>query len=214
MTRPSVDRLAWYRGRQGRVDILDLPELGYLAVSGSGSPGESAFADARQALLAVSAAVRLVVRNEYGAIERAMPLEAQWWVDDPWHLELVAAVALGHADGDSRRKWRAMVLQPELADEHMVEKALKHAGRRPLPGLQQVRFLQWAEGRCAQVLHVGRRVDEEPTVWRLHSAIAAAGYEPTGRAHEIYLSDPRRATPANLRTLLRQPISPLPAARR
>jgi hypothetical protein len=34
----------------------------------------------------------------------------------------------------------------------------------------------------------------------------AHGLRPHGRHHEIYLSDPRRAAPARLRTILRHPV--------
>jgi hypothetical protein len=217
VTCPSADRLASYQGRKGRVDIVDVPELGYLTVSGRGSPRSPAFTDAARALAVVSAAARLVLKNEYGAAPRAMPLEAQWWVDAPFHMEIVTAVALGHADvsslGDERTRWQAMMMQPQPVDGYVVEKAIKHAGRRSLAALDQVRYVRLAEGRCAQVLHVGRRADEPTTVTKLHQAIAAAGYEATGRRHDIYLSDQRRTSPENLRMLLRQPISPWLGAR-
>jgi hypothetical protein len=41
-------------------------------------------------------------------------------------------------------------------------------------------------------------------------AIAAAGYRPAGRHHEIYLSDPTQTAPEKLRTVLRQPIEHAP----
>jgi hypothetical protein len=43
---------------------------------------------------------------------------------------------------------------------------------------------------------------------RLHAFIAEAGYHPRGKHHEIYLSDPSRAEPAKLKTIVRQPIAP------
>jgi hypothetical protein len=58
------------------------------------------------------------------------------------------------------------------------------------------------------VLHVGPYAEEGPTIVRLHGGIAAAGYRPRGRHHEIYLGDPRRSAPDKLRTILRQPVEP------
>ena len=41
---------------------------------------------------------------------------------------------------------------------------------------------------------------------RLHAFIAESGYELSGRHHEIYLGDPRRAAPEKLKTVIRQPM--------
>jgi hypothetical protein len=49
-----------------------------------------------------------------------------------------------------------------------------------------------------------------PVLARLHDQfIPAHGLRMTGRHHEIYLSDPRRAAPEKLRTILRQPVEPV-----
>jgi len=37
------------------------------------------------------------------------------------------------------------------------------------------------------------------------------GFAPDAKHHEIYLSDPRRALPAKLKTILRQPVRVLKA---
>src|SRR6185503_6239669 len=65
----------------------------------------------------------------------------------------------------------------------------------------------FSEGRAAQLLHLGPYAAERGSIERLHEAIAAAGFMPVGRHHEIYLGDPRRAAPDRLKTILRQAIS-------
>ncbi len=40
----------------------------------------------------------------------------------------------------------------------------------------------------------------------LHNFIREKGYKPRGKHHEIYLSDPRKAAPDKIKTVLRQPI--------
>ena len=39
-----------------------------------------------------------------------------------------------------------------------------------------------------------------------HEFVPSHGLRMTGKHHEIYLSDARRADPAKLRTILRQPV--------
>jgi hypothetical protein len=58
-----------------------------------------------------------------------------------------------------------------------------------------------------QTLHVGSYDDEGPTIARLHNEFMPAhGYLENGPHHEIYLSDPRRAEAAKLKTVLRRPV--------
>jgi hypothetical protein len=203
---------ALYRGRKGRVEIVDVPELGYLAVAGEGDPNGPAFAAAVQALYTVAYGAHFLAKKRLGAAPRVMPLEALWWVDDPRQQDIITAVALGTAsmaDTDRDRwRWQAMIMQPAPIDERIVDAAADQARTKSLPALPRLRFQRWEEGRCAQTLHVGPYADEGPTIVRLHEAITAAGFQLRGHHHEIYLGDPRRSAPEKLRTLLRQPVEP------
>jgi hypothetical protein len=110
-----------------------------------------------------------------------------------------------------RWRWQAMIMQPEPIDAGMVAAALAQArAKKPSPELERLHYQRWAEGRCAQLLHVGPYAREGPSIVRLHQAIAAARYRPRGRHHEIYLGDPRRSAPDKLRTILRHPVEPEP----
>jgi hypothetical protein len=80
------------------------------------------------------------------------------------------------------------------------------AGKRLVAGgLARVKHL--AEGKSAQILHVGSYAEESPTIAKLHECIEALGCRPTDRHHEVYLSDPRTTDPADLRTIIRQPFT-------
>jgi hypothetical protein len=200
-----------YRARRGVVDLVDVPELGYVVVDGTGDPEGAAFGAALQALYTVSYGAHFAAKKERNAATRVMPLEALWWVDDPQEQDIVAAVALGRAtmaDTDRERwHWRAMIVQPEPIDADVVAACITQArAKKVLPALELVRYERWAEGRCAQLLHIGSYAAEGPSIVLLHKGIAAAGYQPDGRHHEIYLGDPRRSRPETLRTILRHPV--------
>ena len=55
-------------------------------------------------------------------------------------------------------------------------------------------------------MHLGPYSAEKPTVEKIHAFIRENGCEFNGKHHEIYLSDPRKAAPEKMRTVLRQPI--------
>jgi hypothetical protein len=213
MTLTTISAMSLLKVRKGAVDFVDVPEFWFAVVTGTGPPGGGEFAEALQALYAVSYGAHFLVRKQHGQAPRVMPLEALWWVDDPGQQDILSAVALGQAtmaDTDQDRwRWQAMIMQPDPIDANAVETALALArDRKPSGGLDRLRYIRWAEGRCAQLLHVGPYAAEGPSIARLHQAIAAAGCRPRGRHHEIYLGDPRRRAPEKLRTILRHPVEP------
>ena len=71
--------------------------------------------------------------------------------------------------------------------------------------LSRVRFESLSEGRCAQIMHLGPFSEEGPTIEKVHRFIASVGQQ-TGKHHEIYLSDIRKAEPAKWKTIIRQPM--------
>jgi hypothetical protein len=55
-------------------------------------------------------------------------------------------------------------------------------------------------------MHMGPYAYEGPTITGLHQFAVDNGYQLRGKHHEIYLSDPRRAAPERLKTVIRQPV--------
>ena len=190
-----------YAPRPGGPTIVDVPPLGFLAVDGHGDPNTaSAYREAVEALYAASYAVRAVAKAALGRVHVVGPLEGLWSAED-WNAFLTR--------DKSAWDWTMMIWQPDWVTADLVEEALVAARRKRLPALDLLRFAPYAEGRSAQVLHVGPYDDEGPALHRLHHEfLPAHGLTPRGRHHEVYLSDPRRTDPARLRTVLRQPVSP------
>ena len=66
------------------------------------------------------------------------------------------------------------------------------------------------EGLCVQIMHVGSYDSEPETVKLMDDYLEAEGYEKdindVRRHHEIYLSDPRKADPSKMKTVIRHPI--------
>lgn len=210
MTTQIAPPSSLYTARAGTVDIVHVPEMLFAVVDGVGSPSAAQFAQASEALYSVSYGAHFLLNKQSGVSTRVMPLEALWWVDDPRQQQLLAQVALGSATmNDTDRdlwRWRAMIAQPAPIDDEVLSRAVVQARRKPLAALDKVRFVTWCEGWSAQTLHVGPYAAEGPAIALLHTQLAAAGYRPHGRHHEIYLSDPRRSAPQRLRTVLRHPV--------
>lgn len=201
---------ALYRPSAGEPELVEVPELPFLAVDGQGDPNTSQeYRSALEVLYAVSYGLKFASKRGGGPDWRVRPLEGLWWVEGQ------AEDGPPPADGGSlawmndraRWRWRAMICQPEHVTSTMVAEALAAAAaKRSLEAVDRLRLLRFHEGLSAQVMHVGPYAAETPTIERLHAFIAERGYVPTGRHHEIYLGDPRRAAPERLRTIIRQPV--------
>ncbi len=184
-------------------ELLEVPELAFLAIDGHGDPNSSpAYAEAIQALHAVSYAAKFSIKRAGGEDFKVSPLECLW----------TAADLSTFRSGDrSRWRWTAMIRQPESVTSDMAARFAEEAAiRKALPSARRLRLVRFTEGPAAQVLHVGTYATEGPTIERLHAFLHEHGCTFDGhlqRHHEIYLGDPRRATPDRLRTLIRQPCT-------
>ncbi|RJK95342.1 GyrI-like domain-containing protein [Vallicoccus soli] len=197
--RRSLDH---YRARRGAVRLLEVPPQRYLAVDGRGAPdpdGGGEYARALGVLYPLAYALKAVGRD-LGRDHVVPPLEGLWWAQD------MAAFTTRRDKGSW--EWTLLLLVPDwLGPEHVDAARGRVAARRPALPLDLVRVELLEEGLCAQTLHVGPYDDEGPVLADLHGRwIPEHGLEMTGKHHEVYLGDPRRAAPERLRTVLRQPV--------
>jgi hypothetical protein len=72
--------------------------------------------------------------------------------------------------------------------------------------VERVKLERFHEGLSVQMLHIGPYSDEPRSQRLLDSFVKTNGYSLCGRHHEIYMSDPRRASPEKWRTILRHPV--------
>ena len=189
-----------YRPSASRVVQVDVPAFRFLMIDGEGDPNTSpAYTRAVEALFSVSYTAKFMVKKGVQAIDYAvMPLEGLWWSDD-----LSAFVN----DDRAKWKWTMMIMQPAFVEPAVIEEAIAQVRRKKsLAAVEELRLATFAEGRCAQTLHVGPFSEEGPTIQRVHDFIRAHSAL-TGKHHEIYLSDVRRADPARWKTIIRQPMT-------
>lgn len=180
--------------------VVEVPELRFLMIDGHGDPsGSTEFSDAVDTLYAATYGLKFRLRASDGLDYRVMPLEGLWWIPD--------ARVWDFAD-KSDWDWTLMVLQPDAVTPDVVtEVTTSVRAKRPLPALERLRLESFHEGLCVQALHTGPWEVERPTLERLHAFVGASGFVPVGKHHEIYLSDPGRAQPERMRTILRQPVA-------
>lgn len=184
------------------ISVVDVPPMTFLMIDGHGDPNTAlAYVEAVQALYALAYGLKFrVKKQDPGADFAVMPLEGLWWAADMTNF-----AALSKADWD----WTMMILQPPAVTPALFAAALAEVSqKKALPALPRVRLEPYHEGPAAQIRYFGPYADEGPTIARLHAFITQNGHQLSGKHHEIYLGDPRKAVPAKLQTVIRQPFTP------
>ena len=189
-----------YRPSAKKVEAVDVPKMNFFMIDGEGDPNTSQlFQDAIDALYPLSYALKFIIkRGKIGIDYGVLPLEGLWWADD---------MSSFNVESKENWKWTLMIMQPELVTNEMVKEAVEQVQKKKNPvSLSMVRFESFAEGKVAQIMHIGPFSEEGPTVEKVHSFIEENGSKRTGKHHEIYLSDIRRAAPEKWKTIIRQPM--------
>lgn len=184
----------------GEPVILNVPALAYLMIDGHGDPNTAPeYTEAVEALYTVAYAAKFAVKRAPDGIDYGvMPLEGLWWTPD---------MSKFTTQDKSAWDWTMMIMQPDQVTTVVFEDArTKATKKKSLDAISRVRLERFTEGLAAQIRHVGPYDAEGPTIERLHAFIAEQGYERAGKHHEIYLSDPRRAAPEKMKTILRLPV--------
>lgn len=188
-----------YQPPSKKFEVVDVPPMNFLMVDGHGDPNTAQeYKDAVEALYAVAYALKFRSKREKGMDYVVPPLEGLWWVENMEEFS---------TEDKSAWSWTMMVMQPEWITQEMFEAALEQVEKKKnLLALSKLRLESYHEGLAVQILHIGSYDDEGPTIARMHAFIDENGYEPAGKHHEIYLSDPRKVAPEKLKTVLRQPV--------
>jgi hypothetical protein len=189
-----------YRPSPKEFVVVDVPPMNFLMIDDHGDPNTAQeYQDAVEALYAVSYKLKFTSKKELGKDYVVPPLEGLWWAED---MEAFTA-----ARDKSAWDWTMMIMQPEWITQEMVEEAVKQVEKKGLPALSKLCLKTYHEGLAVQILHIGSYDDEGPTIAQMHHQfMPEKGYEPAGKHHEIYLSDPRKVAPEKLKTVLRQPV--------
>ena len=189
-----------YKPSAKEVVTVEVPAMNFLMINGQGNPNTSqGYAEAVEALYAVAYALKFKVKKNEGVDYVVMPLEGLWWADD-------MRTFTSARDKDAWH-WTMLMMQPEGVTEELFEEAKAEVEKKKNPvALAKLRFESYHEGLSAHIMHRGSYDDEGPTIAKMHDFTKQQGYALRGKHHEIYLGDPRKAAPENLRTVLRQPV--------
>ena len=190
-----------------KPSLIEVPPIRFLAVEGSGDPNEEdgAYKHALELLYGMAYTLKMSYKTDHaiaGFYQYVVPpLESFWWQP--------GVAGVDYTD-KSAFQWVSVIRVPEFVTEQDFAWAIEAATAKKKLDFSPVRLIQIEEGLCVQCMHVGPYDNEPTTVEAMHKFAAAQGYEPdfsdTRRHHEIYLSDPRKADPTKMKTVVRHPV--------
>jgi hypothetical protein len=189
----------FYTASAARPVIVDVPTANCLMVDGRGDPNSTTFQEAVGTLYSVAYAMKFSFRKERAIDYPVMALEGLWDADD------ITEFARQKRDN---WKWTLLIVLPDIVTKKDVTATVAAVKKKAkFPRFPEVRFEKFAEGRAAQVMHIGPYSAETETIQGLHRFVEEQGLRLRGRHHEIYLGDPRRSAPEKLKTIIRHPVA-------
>jgi len=195
-----------YNPSAKKAEIVEVPRLKFVMIDGRIEPGmepgtSPGFVDAMTALYGAAYTLKFTskLRKDNPIDYSVMAVEGLWFVED------------GNFDITIKDNWlyTLMILQPEHITPELLADALEQIRKKrgDHPALTRLRLEDFQEGLCVQMMHIGPYATEPATVGKMDAYAREQGYMMHHKHHEIYLSDPRRAQPEKLKTILRHPIT-------
>lgn len=194
---------------KNKPNIINVPTMRFIMVDGKGDPNTSAsYKSAVEVLYGLSYSIKM---SKMGGTQPegyfdyvVPPLEGLWWFEG----KTFNGSVVGRKDDFS---WVMMIRQPQFVTPEVFETAkVALTKKKQEIDISIARLEDFAEGLCAQIMHIGSYDEEPPTIAALEEFIESQGYrtEMSGlrQHHEIYLGDPRKTAPEKLKTVIRHPI--------
>lgn len=199
-----------YQPSAKKIEVVRVPDLQFAMIDGAiekgQAPGTSpGFAEATQALYSLCYTLKFMLKKrKTNAFDYpVMPLEGLWWVED------------GFFDITVKDNWfyTLMIMQPEIITKELFEEARENVRRKKEDSdlLNKLRLDRFEEGICVQTMHIGPYATEPTTFDHMKEFMQENGLKDKvgpigGKHHEIYISDPRKAAPEKMKTVLRHPV--------
>ena len=195
-----------YYQPKNKPEIIRIPKMNFIAVNGKGNPNEAdgEYSQSIQLLYGVAYTLKMSYKTDYkmdGFFQYVVPpLEGFWWID-------------GLKGMDYERKddfsFISFIRIPDFVSKEDVDWAIKQVSEKKKMDYSSVYHMTYDEGLVVQCMHIGPYDDETRTVDEMTTFMHANGYESDFSSryhHEIYIGDPRKSKPENLKTVIRHPI--------
>ncbi|UYQ93168.1 GyrI-like domain-containing protein [Chitinophaga horti] len=186
-----------YYKAAARPELVTIPTGRFLTINGQGDPDGPSFPPTVSALYTVAYSIRALHKLQ-GQLFTVPKLEGLWWINVNRPFETVSR---------DEWYWKLLIQMPPFVSPADFRQAAALATqKKPQLKIAEVQFETIEEGLSVQMLHVGPYADEPATVAKMREYMDAHNVVQHGLHHEIYLTQPGKAAPEKMRTILRFPV--------
>lgn len=196
--------------------LIKIPAMKFLMVDGCGNPNDSEgeYQDAVSILYALIYTIKMGCK--FGKFDTGTeifpdytlpPLEGFWWMKDPNETNFTKKESFC---------WTSMLRLPDyITEEIFLQAKMKVKKKKPGLDVEKARFEVYEEGLCVHCTHHGSFDTEPATLAKMNQFmldnnlvddIESEYDNHIRRHHEIYLSDPRKVSNNNRKTIIRHPV--------
>lgn len=177
-----------YSATDNEIKNINIPKLNYLVITGKSDTDSLFYRKAIKTLYDLSYSLKFNIKEQKQIDYIVMPLEVLW------------------DNNIIKKQWKLMIMQPDPVTEQIFLdelNKLKKTNNDLL--LNDVKFIEYNEENCLQILHRGPYKEQSRTVKLINNEIINKKLQLTKSYHEIYLNDPQRVNSDKLKTIIRQP---------
>jgi len=194
---------------KAKPELVNVPKLNYITLSGEGGPAAKEFTECIAALYPLAYAIKmqpkkLEVKPKGYYDFTVYPLEGVWDITEQAKQNFTGTI------NKEDLIYKLMLRQPDFVDDVFFQAMLEltkqnqAAKKRPTALLNKIAFETITEGKCIQMLHIGKYDDEVKSFNEMEAFAETEGLIRLSKVHrEIYLSDFRKTAPEKLKTTLR-----------
>lgn len=196
------DAFSSYYAASTKPEIVEIGEMNYLSLLGTGSPGTTQFYQKKKAILEFVGHLQNLVKGT-GKEFKSDIVEIFYWFDEKH----------GFVDiGDfyttldlSLLQYRIAILLPEFITAEDIENTINKNGT--IPFASEFEKFVYTAGTCVQVMHVGPFADELETLPILQDFADHNKLAKSGMHHEIHVTHFEQGqSQKHLKTILRDPV--------
>lgn len=186
-----------YSASNKKISRVYSPKLNYIMIDGIGNPTVEEFKLKSEAMWILAKEIKVEL-SKLGTRITLSPLEGLWDTYDNAHFDVTRKKMI---------KFTLIMAQHEQVTEKMLERIkTRLLQQSDNPYILDIYFKGLEEQECVQMLHIGPYNTEINTTKQIMEYITVENLKLSGIHHEIYLNDPEKVAPKDLKTIVRYPI--------
>lgn len=181
--------------------IIQVPKQKFFTINGKGDPTEEDFIKRIKILFSVARAVKTMPENGFtpdGYFEYDLyPLEGVWDLTKEGKMSAIL--------NKDKLIYTIMIRQPDFVNISVAKKAIEIVRKQnPHPLLDEIKFEEFEDGLCVQMLHHGSYDDEQESFIKMRKFVDSKDLLRRNMSHrEIYLNNLTKVKKEELKTVLR-----------